>query len=197
MRDVDWTQVAVFGSWFLIAGVLVAREVVRERRARYRASQAQRAVLEALAAHFGLAFTDPMHLEGRVGPRQVRVAATHPKSIDADVELTREALPFDVRIVQFDDGPYQKKEELAGGASPTGDAEFDARFLVYGTEDDARSLSEDLRARLLEHPMPHLVLEAWRLMRPLSVDPAAAGAELDALVRLAEKIDVVQAGHGR
>lgn len=103
-------------------------------------------------------------------------------------------VPPGVRVVEFEDGPYQKYEELHGGrAHVTGDAAFDAKFLVYGERDAVQSVDPRVRGFLLERVVEGLSFTKDELRLYLPLGPDEAAAALEAALALAEELDALGA----
>lgn len=190
MASGDFIKTAIgIGGMLLMAGAAVVA-IVREVRHRKREEATRDLVLSTLTDRFGLAPIETRHVSGHVGSRAVHVELATDCLLIARISVELPALPPDVRIVEFADGPYQKQEELhIGGANPTGHGEFDSAFLVYGSAEQARGLGATLRSFLLAHPVEHLSLSRGEVCRPLPLEPEVAISKLEETLRFCDQLE--------
>ena len=173
----------------LMVGSLVFL-LARWQRTRRHEEAARRDVLKTLTDHFDLSKTGDRRVEGRVRSRMVSIEFQTDHLLIAQISLTVSMLPPSVRVTEFSDGPYQKKEELhIGGASLTGDRDFDSKFLVYASSTQARGLPKELRVFLLAHPIEHLSLSREELSCPVPLETSEATHRLDEALQFCDALE--------
>lgn len=172
--DLISTAIGIAGILLMVGGLAFALLRWESRRRRDEATRQE--VLRSLHEAFGLQSVDG-GLQGETEGRTTSVRFETEFLLRAKFALSNPALPADVRVVEFADGPYQKHEELHfGGAHVTGDHAFDAKFLVYGEAGSVQAMDVRVRRLLLQRPLESLVVTRDNLSVALPLTPAEAAA---------------------